>query len=68
MSRTASLALSKPVPKAGFLASLATALMVWQAERATLAAVEALDAHILRDIGFDVPPGPEQVRRRLMVL
>lgn len=68
MTETATLPLSKPGRMAGILGSLATALDGWRAERATLAAVEVLDAHILRDIGFDVTPGPDAVRRRLMIL
>ncbi|WP_158639153.1 DUF1127 domain-containing protein [Elioraea rosea] len=68
MTETATLSLSKPGRMAALLASLATTLGAWRAERATLAAVEGLDAHLLRDIGFEVSPGPEAVRRRLMIL
>ncbi len=67
MNTTQTVARAKPATKAGFLSSLASMLVAWHAERSTMSAVEQLDPHLLRDIGFDVAPGADTVRRRLLI-
>lgn len=52
----------------GLLLRLSAAVTGWLALRATVRAVEGLDAHLLRDIGLEPQPTDQALRRRLTIV
>lgn len=52
---------------AGHLARLWQGVAQWRAAARTRDGIASLDAHLLRDIGFDAPPSEAALRRRLLI-
>lgn len=51
----------------GPLARLWRGFLHWRAAASTRSGIAGLDAHLLRDIGFEAPPSDATLRRRLLI-